>query len=88
MREKKRSLSLGSVLTIALTVCVIIGCVLFFSAFRSGENVVMTAQKMAGLIGGAVKQETEMPAQVRTVTVTLAPSVQTATPAPDAGGLP
>ena len=85
MHGRKRGLSLGSILTIVLTVCVLIGCVLFFSAFRSGENVVMTAQKIAGLIGDAVRKDAaaEQPAQVRTVVVTLAPSLSTATPVPN-----
>lgn len=85
MRGKKRGLSLGSIMTIVLTVCVLIGCVLFFSAFRSGEDVVMTAQKMAGLIGDAVRKDAsaEPSAQVRTVVVTLAPSLSTATPGPN-----
>lgn len=86
MNGKKLDLSIGTILTIVLTVCVLIGIVLFFSAFRSGEDVVMTAQKMVGLIGDSIwKDETAEPsAQVRTVTVTLAPSVQTSSPEPSA----
>ena len=86
MRGTKRGLSLGSVLTIVLTVGVLVGCILFFCAFQSGENVVMTAQKMAGMIGGREKEAEESvgsPSQVRTVTVTLAPTLPTPVPEPE-----
>ena len=80
MNGEKRGLSLGTVIALVLTAVVILGCVVFFTAFKGEGDVAMSAQKMAGLLEEAMQTRTEtLPATVRTVTVTLAP-INTAPP--------
>lgn len=90
MKGDKKGLSAGSIAALALTFFVILGCIAFFSAFRTEGNVVMSAKKMAGLMKEALETQTdeeENASSVRTVTVTLAPvshtnPVPTETPLP------
>lgn len=75
MYRDKKGLSLGTILTLILTVVVVVGCIVFFSAFKSEGDVAMGAKIMAGLLEEAIQTRTEEDpsATVRTVTVTLAP---------------
>ena len=84
MRRKRPGLSLGSVLTLALTAAVLAaGALLFFRAEGSPGETVMRAQRVAGLLGDALRGNTPAPppaSTARTVTVTLPPRA-TASPA-------
>ena len=83
MSRDRKGVSLGTLMALLLTGAVIIGCVVFFTAFKSDANVAMSAQKMAGLIEEAIQNRDEQDplATVRTVTVTLAPVLHTDPPA-------
>ncbi|MBR5111097.1 MAG: CapA family protein [Clostridia bacterium] len=87
MRKKRRGLSLGSILTICLTVAVIAGCAFLFSRIRGGiSNASMDAKRMIGAVHSFMQgagTESQPSLTVRTVTVTLAPVTQPpATPVP------
>ena len=85
--KKKQGFSLGTILTLCLTVTVIVGCIFLFGKIR-GQNsdVRMDAQRVLGAMGSMIQSSTDAPnpqATVRTVTVTLAPvSVAPTTAAP------
>ena len=78
MRDRKRGVSLGTVLALLITASVIVGCVYVFARIRSGNpQAHMSAQKVVGLVGDALHGATPAPviqSTVRTVTVTLAPA--------------
>ncbi|NLD82786.1 MAG: hypothetical protein GX637_01350, partial [Clostridiales bacterium] len=96
MRGNRRGVSLGTVLTIILTLSVIAGCVFVFTRIQGSQpDARMSAQKVIGLVGDALNGATPVPvpqSTVRTVTVTLAPAPAataapggpTAAPAPTA----
>lgn len=76
MRKKRRGLSLGSVLTICLTVAVTAGCVFLFSMIRGGSgNSAMDAQRMIGAVHSFMQGNEDAQPQmtVRIVTVTRSP---------------
>ena len=82
----RSSLSLGTILTLCLTLIVTVGCVYVFRKIQSqNPDASMGAQKVIGLIDSALQGATPSPASpqptVRTVKVTLAPQPQ-ATPLP------
>ena len=89
--KKKQGFSVGTILTLCLTVTVIVGCIFLFGKIR-GQNtdVRMDAQRVLGVMGAMIQSSTDAPnpqATVRTVTVTLAPV--TAAPAlPSASPVP
>ena len=75
--KKKQGFSVGTILTLCLTVTVIVGCIFLFGKIR-GQNtdVRMDAQRVLGVMGSMIQSSTDAPnpqATVRTVTVTLAP---------------
>ncbi len=86
MKHHKPGWSLGTILTLLLTLAVTAGCVLLFSRIQ-GENTgaQMDAQRVISLMNAAFQGPTAAPeplqSPVRTVKVTLAPV--TATPAAD-----
>lgn len=87
MRKKRRGLSLGSILTICLTIAVIAGCVFMFIRIRTVADAGMDAQRVIGAVHsfmqGASGKDTQLETTVRTVTVTLAPiTPPPATPVP------
>ncbi len=87
MKKRKSGLSLGSILTICLTIAVIAGCVFMFSRIRAGADAGMDAQRMIGAVHSFMRSaaggDTQPQMTVRTVTVTLAPvTPPPATPAP------
>ena len=90
MRGKGKRLSLGTILTLCLTVLVTAGSVFLFTKIRSGTpEARMSAQKVINLVSdtmGATAEPSPAPqSTVRTVTVTLPPAVVAeATPAPAA----
>ncbi|MBQ9264078.1 MAG: CapA family protein [Clostridia bacterium] len=98
MRDDRRGLSVGTILTLLLTAAVVAGCVVVFAKIQSGTpDAQMGAQKVIGLVGDALQGTTPVPvpqSTVRTVTVTLAPAPEvtavphTATVAPALNGQP
>ena len=89
MKDNRKKLSLGTILTLCLTAIVTVGCIFLFSKMMGDhQDAMMSAQKMMGMIGSALQAPTPaaMPqSTVRTVTVTLAPKAEflpTATPGP------
>ncbi len=74
---KTSGLSLGSMLALALTAAVIVGCVCFFSTvLGDAGQVSMRAERVAGLIDDVLHASTETPkpqVTVPTVRVTPAP---------------
>lgn len=91
MKQNRKKISLGTVMTLCLTAAVTVGCIFLFSQML-GENpeARMSAQKAMGMLGGALHGPTpDMLPQttVRTVTVTLAPTAEPQpTAAPQKGG--
>ena len=86
MKHHKPGWSLGTVLTLLLTIVVTAGCLLLFSRMRGDSTgVQMDAQRVIGLMSAALQGPTAVPeplqSPVRTVKVTLAPV--TAAPATD-----
>ena len=86
MKHHKPGWSLGTVLTLLLTLAVTAGCVFLFSSIqRDGSAAQMNAQQVISLMSAALQGPTTAPeplqSQVRTVKVTLAPV--TAAPATD-----
>ena len=81
MKENRKGISFGTILTLCLTAIVTVGCVFLFSEMMGkNESAMMSAQKMMGLIGSALQAptpETVPQSTVRTVTVTLAPKLET-----------
>lgn len=78
MKHHKPGWSLGTILTLLLTVAVTAGCLVLFSGIRGGDtSVQMDAQRVIGLMGSALQGPTAAPepqqSPVRTVKVTLAP---------------
>ena len=88
MKGNRRGVSLGTILTLALTAAVILGCAFLLLRIQGGTpGAPMSAQRAFDLVGGALQGGTPEPepqATVRTVTVTLAPVpiAPLATPAP------
>lgn len=87
MRKKHRGFTLGSILTVCLTVAVIAGCLIMFGRIRSASgNTGMDAQRMIGAVHSFMRTasgDTQPEVTVRTVTVTLAPlTPPPATPVP------
>jgi len=88
MKENRKKISLGTILTLCLTAIVTVGCIFLFSKMM-GDNrdAMMSAQKMMGMIGSALQAptpETMPQSTVRTVIVTLAPTAEIVpTPAPN-----
>ena len=86
MRKKRRGLSLGSILTICLTIAVIAGCVFMFGRIRGGADAGMDARRMIGAVHSFMQSAgsaAQPQVTVRTVTVTLAPvTPPPATPVP------
>ena len=85
-KRPRPSVSVGTILTLCLTVIVIVGCVYVFGKIQAqNPDASMGAQKVIGLVGSALQGATAAPATpeatVRTVIVTLAPQPQ-ATPLP------
>ena len=88
MRKKRGGLTLGSILTICLTLAVLGGSVFFYIRIHSGgSNAAMDAQRMVGAVhsfmqsAGSGNKQPQV--TVRTVTVTLAPvTPPPATPVP------
>ena len=85
MRGNRPAWSLGTVLTVALTAVVVVGCVILFGKIRSGNpDAQMNPQRVISVVADAMLGATPDPgvqATVRTVTVTLAPA-PSATAAP------
>ena len=86
MKHHKPGWSLGTILTLLLTLAVTAGCLLLFSRIRGEDTgVQMDAQRVIGLMSAALQGPTTAPeplqSPVRTVKVTLAPV--TAAPATD-----
>ena len=96
MKHHKPGWSLGTILTLLLTVAVTAGCLVLFSRIRGdGTSVQMDAQRVIGLVGTALQGPTAAPAPlqspVRTVKVTLAPvttAPATDLPAPEESPAP
>ncbi len=96
MKHHKPGWSLGTLLTLLLTVTVTAGCLFMFSRMRGeSANAQMDAQRVIGLMSSAFQGPTVAPAaqqnQVRTVKVTLAPTAAalvTDTPAPAPAATP
>lgn len=83
MRQKRTGLSLGSILALALTAAVIIGCICFFSAvLGDAGQVSMRAERVAGLIDDVLHTATQPPQPKVTVRTELITPPPTATPAP------
>lgn len=78
MKRRKRGLSAGTILALALTAAVVFTCVFLYVKVRSADtNVAMSVLRAAAQIGDAARQpdETVKPeATVHTVTVTMAPA--------------
>lgn len=83
MGRKKAGLSLGSVLALALTAAVIVGCICFFSSvLGDAGQVSMRAEQVAGLIDDVIHNATERPRPMATVQIELVTPPPTATPVP------
>ncbi len=86
MKKRKSGLSLGSILTICLTIAVIAGCVFMFGRIRGGADAGMDARRMIGAVHSFMQSAgsaAQPQVTVRTVTVTLAPvTPPPATPVP------
>lgn len=87
---KKRGLSLGSILTILLTVAVLAGSIAVYSAFHSDADVQMRTLKMAGLLSDTFGGNTQEPdvGNVNVTTVTLSPQTQQTPPPQPVATLP
>ena len=86
MKHHKPGWSLGTILTLLLTLAVTAGCLFLFSRMQGDDaNVQMDAQRVIGLMSAVLQGPTAAPeplqSPVRTVKVTLAPV--TAAPAAD-----
>jgi poly-gamma-glutamate synthesis protein (capsule biosynthesis protein) len=95
MKHHKPGWSIGTILTLLLTVLVTAGCLFMFGKMRGqGTSAKMDAQRVIGLMNSAFQGPTPAPAaqnQVRTVKVTLAPvtaAPEADTPAPMATPAP
>lgn len=68
MGRKTAGLSLGSMLALALTAAVIVGCVCFFSTvLGDAGQASMRAERVAGLIDDVLHASTEVPTPQATV---------------------
>lgn len=78
MKGSRRGVSAGTVLALALTAAVLLGCVAVFARIQGGNPAAqMSAQKVMGLVGDALQGATPVPeiqSTVPVVTVTLAPA--------------
>lgn len=83
MKEKRKGLSIPSILTIVLTIVVLAGCVSLYAAFHSDADIPMTTMKMAGLLSDAFLSDTSamMDENVKVTTMSL-PPLPAATAAP------
>ena len=95
MKHHKPGWSIGTILTLLLTVVVTAGCLFMFGKMRGKDtNARMDAQRVIGLMNSAFQGPTAAPTaqnQVRTVKVTLAPVTappEADTPAPVATPVP
>ena len=86
MKKKRAGLTLGSILTLCLTLAVTLGCIWAFGIIRAGRpDAAMDAGQIADFIGNALQgngQSTQADTRVGTVMVTLPPAVATPTAAP------
>ena len=86
MKKRKSGLSLGSILTICLTIAVLAGRVFMFGRIRGGADAGMDARRMIGAVPSFMQSAgsaAQPQVTVRTVTVTLAPvTPPPATPVP------
>jgi len=77
MKKQKRALSLGTILALFLTIVVSAGSFVMLTKMRAdNEDVMMSAQKMANVIGNALSDSENTPVpqnHVKTVTVTISP---------------
>lgn len=62
MNNRKKGVSVGTILTLCLTAFVIVGCIFVFSRMLTeNSNARLNAQKMIGLIENALSGQTPAP---------------------------